>query len=101
MASTLARRCSGDRCSQQGSGERVTVSVVANWPGLMVLPRFRAEYSLVRLNQRPSSGSPSRRLRTQWTPGQSGDRCQPTLPAPTEALGAPWVHMEDGEPTER
>jgi len=57
MASTLARRCSGDRCSQQGSGERVTVSVVANWPGLIVLPRLRAEYSLVRSNQSPSSGS--------------------------------------------
>jgi len=73
MASTRERSCSGDRCSQQGSGERVTVSVVANWPGLIVLPRFRAKYSLVRSNQRPSSGSPSRRLRTQWTPGQSTD----------------------------
>jgi hypothetical protein len=38
---------------------------------LVVLPRFRAKYSLVRSNQVPSIGSSSSRLRTQWAPGHS------------------------------
>jgi hypothetical protein len=49
MAPTCARICSGDRCSQQGRDERVTVSVVALYP-----PRSKWQPSPAAATREPS-----------------------------------------------